>query len=159
MEAEKIFPQSQPQNPLYMERYAWIRYMFFVVTTGLFAVIFWLYLGFALVSGDVQQKDFIVMILGSIVGPAIPMLFLLRYFRSGYCVTVDALYCKEGFLFQIEKKILLKDISKTQLVKEKHQPFANFGHLRIEYGEEMKFLVDARNPQELLVAIRKGAKK
>ena len=159
MQADKMFPRNKPQNPLYLERYAWMRYAFFAGTIGLFALIFWAYLGFGLISGSIKQSGMNVMILGSIVGPAISMLFVLRYFRSGYCVTRNTLYCKEGFFFQLEKTIPLKEISKVQIVKEKHQPFGNLGHLLIEYGDERKFLVDARNPQELLVAIRKGAKK
>lgn len=152
---EKLFPQTRPQEPLYLERHSRFRYLFYVSGTGLFVVIFWFYLIERILAGEKNTGSILIIIAGSILAPLISLLYVYRYFRSGYAVTREAIHMKEGFLFGTEVTIPLADIVEAVRQKEAREIQREMGHIRLtlENGE-VRLLLDARDPMRLLHVIR-----
>ena len=153
--AEALFPKTRPQDPLYLERHSGFRYVFYIVGTGFFVVIFWFYLIERLLAGEKDTGSILIIIAGSIVAPLISLLYVFRYFRSGYAVTREAIHLKEGFFFGVEVKIPLKDIAKAARQREAREIQREKGHIRLDLkNDEIRILLDARDPKRLLKVIR-----
>ena len=155
LSAEKQFPASKPESPVYLERHSWFRYAFYIATTSLFAGIFWYYAVTEYLAGRLFEGANLITVAGSIIGPLLPLLYYLRYRRSGYAVTGEAVYFKDGFFFQKEGRIFLNDIVEASLVQEKTVITKEMGNIRLRLSSgETKFLLDARDPKRLLKAVR-----
>lgn len=156
LRADKQFPRNRPVDTVYLERHSWFRYAFYITTTALFAGIFWYYAISEYLAGRLFETANLITINGAIISPLIPLLYYIRFRRSGYAVTREAVYFKEGFFFQTEGKILLTDIVKASLVQEKHVITRMVGNIELKLSSgETQYLLDAREPKKLLKAVRK----
>jgi hypothetical protein len=153
--ALNLFPKSCPQNPVYIKRQAWYRYAFYISTSALFVAIFWYLLISNLIAGSITETVGMLAVAGSLVAPLIPLLYLVRYLRSGICLTEEALFVKEGFFHGIETRIALDDIGSVEKIESGGPSSHVLGHLKITLRSgDSRFLLDVRESDKLFKDIR-----
>ena len=157
MVPEKLFPQTKPFEPIYLERHSWFRYAFYIASTALMSLIFLSFVIYNFFWGTISPTEYTVAIIGTIGAPLIPLLWVFRYFRSGYAVTNEAIHLKQGFLFGQEVKIRFVDIKRIKPVKEKKFFTIEMGHFSLEpKSGHPQYLVDVKSPATFYSAVRKG---
>jgi uncharacterized membrane protein YdbT with pleckstrin-like domain len=154
--SDRLFPRTRPQEPVYVERMSWFRYAFFIGTTAFFTLIFWFYLVMSLLRGTILTSvEGQVSLAGGILAPLICLLYLVRYLRSGYALTDEAIHYKSGYFFQNENTLPLREVKAVERVREERHLVKSMAHLQVKLKDGgTRLLLDVREPRRLLREIR-----
>lgn len=153
--ARRLFPGIEFRNVSYAKGVGWFRYAFFITTTALFPLLFIFSAAFFYFQSASLSSEVIISLAGVVLAPLLPLLYYLRYKRSGFVVADGLLFCKEGFLFDRVVRIPLAQISSVKVVREQKFNISGFGHLELSLRDGgQRFLLDVSDPQKLRDAVK-----